>query len=148
LDMLERLGGAARYAYCVSLPPTFPLRRPETIDTVVRLSKAHGRNVLSVTPTGKIIHHMRTISPEGSLVPVAKEAVYNFQTQDAAQLVYINGAAYCAPVEALLEHRTFQYGAPIPHLMDLIESMDIDTEADFLLAERLAGATESFRLHA
>ncbi len=138
LDMLERLGGATVYSYCVLLSPTFPLRKTQTIDAVVRLAKSRNRNVLSVTPTGKIAPHFRVLNAENILQPVTAEMVYNFQTQDAPQVVYINGSTYCAPASELLWQRTFQYGMPLGYVMNPIEAVDIDTNLDFLIAERLA----------
>lgn len=138
LDMLEKLGGSSRYSYCVSLLPTCPLRRARTVDAIISLSMKSHRNVLSATPLGKVIYHLRTLSPEGLLTPITKDLVYNFQTQDAPELLYLSAVAQCAPVEELLMNRTFQYGTPIGYIVDGIEGWDIDTEADFHAAERLA----------
>lgn len=146
IDMLERLGGAERYAYGVQLLATSPLRSARTIDGVVRLSRERHANVLSVTRTGHILGHLRTLAPDGRLISVSQQVIYNLQTQDQPELLALNGAAYCAPVEELLRHRTFQYGEPLGYPMDRAEAFDIDTEADFMTAERLAGlALESAR---
>ncbi|MGE3342169.1 MAG: hypothetical protein AB7L71_01945 [Vicinamibacterales bacterium] len=139
IDMLEKLGGASRYSYCASLLPTSPLLSHATIDEVVRLSMARDENVLSVTPFGKTLFHLRTISSEGRLERTTTEIVKNVQTQDAPPLYYLNGAAYCAPVRDLLHHGTFQYGSPLAFVMNAIEAFDIDTSSDFAIAERLAG---------
>ena len=138
LDMLEKLDGSSRYSFCVSLLPTCPLRRARTVDAIISLSMKNHRNVLSASPLGKVIYHLRTLSPEGLLTPIAKDIVYNFQTQDAPELFCLSGAGQCAPVEELLSHRTFQYGSPMGYIVDGIEAWDIDTEADFQVAERLA----------
>lgn len=144
LHMLEKLGGAPKYDYCVQLLPTSPLKTAHTIDTVIRLSMERQANVLSVTPSGKTVFHCRTISPEGTLSVITEESkqVYNFQSGDTPEVVYLNGAVYCAPVRNLLLHRTFQYGAPLGYPMPQIEALDIDTETDFVIAERLAGLVE------
>lgn len=139
LDMLERLGGGSRYDFCAQLLPTSPLKTARTIDEVVRRSISARANVLSVTRTGKILDHLRILAANGRLQTVSTETVYNFQTQDQPELLVINGAVYCAPVDDLLRHRTFQYGQPIGYLMDPLEALDIDTELDFMIAERLAG---------
>jgi CMP-N,N'-diacetyllegionaminic acid synthase len=138
LDMLEKLGGAARYAYCVQLLPTSPLRSAATIDAVVQLSIARAANVLSVTP-GKTVFHLRTVAEDGTLQAVLDQyrGVYNFQSE-GTRVVSLNGAVYCAPVAQLLEHRSFQYGSPLAYVMDPVEAIDIDSERDFQIAERLA----------
>lgn len=143
IDMLQRLGGEGRYAFCVQLLPTSPLRNARTIDGVVRLSQERHANVLSVTRTGKILGHLRTMEPDGRLISVADKVVYNLQTQDQPELLALNGAAYCAPSAELLCHRTFQYGSPLGYVMDPLEAYDIDTEEDWLIAECLAAQATS-----
>lgn len=138
LDMLEKLGGSSTYSHCVSLLPTCPLRRARSVDAIIALSMKYHRNVLSVSPLGKVIYHLRTLSAEGVLTPIAKDCVFNFQTQDAPELLYLSAVAQCAPAEELLKHRTFQYGSPMGYAVNSIEAWDIDTEEDFQVAERLS----------
>jgi CMP-N,N'-diacetyllegionaminic acid synthase len=138
LHMLEQLGGASKYTHCVQLLPSSPLKTAHTIDAVIRLSLERNCNVLSVTPTGRILAHFRTFDGEGRLQPVDKEVLYNFQTQDKPEVYCINGAVYCAPVKELLEHRTFHYGNPVGYRMNMLEAADIDTETDFVITEQLA----------
>jgi CMP-N,N'-diacetyllegionaminic acid synthase len=146
LDMLERLGGRRGFAYCVSLHTTHPLRRTGTIDAVVDLALARRRNVLTVAPLGKTIFHLRTIGPDGSLTALSGETRYNFQTEDAPELLSLVGVAQCAPVEELLAHRTFQYARPLGYRVDPLEAFDIDTEADFVMVERLAERLQDPRI--
>ncbi len=138
LHMLDQLGGASKYSHCVQLLPSSPLKTARTIDAVIRLSIERNCNVLSVTPTGRILAHFRTFDGEGRLQPVDNDVVYNFQTQDKPEVYSINGAVYCAPVPELLQHRTFQYGNPVGYRMNPIEAADIDTETDFIITEQLA----------
>ncbi len=138
LHMLEQLGGATRYGYCVQLLASSPLKTAQTIDEIVNTSKRLHLNVLSVTPTGRTPLHLRTRCEDGTLRCLTNEVTYNFQTQDLPEVFAINGAIYCATVEPLLAHRTFQYGHPYGFPMDQIEALDIDTETDFLIADRLA----------
>lgn len=142
LHLLEKLGGSSKYAFCVQLLATSPLKKASTIDEVVRLALKRRTNVLSVTPTGKILFHMRTLSEDGTLQSVMTEKKYNLQTQDMPELFAINGAIYCAPVAELLEYRTFQYGNPVAYVMDYLEAFDIDTETDFLTCEKIAAVTD------
>lgn len=142
LHMLEQLGGASKYSHCVQLLPSSPLKTARTIDAVIQLSIERNANVLSVTPTGRILAHFRTFDGEGRLQPVDKDVVYNFQTQDKPEVYSINGAVYCAPVTELLHHRTFQYGNPLGYRMNPIEAADIDTETDFIITEQLASLIE------
>jgi CMP-N-acetylneuraminic acid synthetase len=140
LEMLERLGGTAAYDYCVNLLPTSPLRKARSIDGVVRLAIERQTNVLSVTPSGRNSFHFRLLSESGELRPLMPEHVglFNVQGGDLPEVYYLNPVAQCAPVDALLRHRTFQYGAPLAFPTDPIEAVDIDTEMDFEIAEALA----------
>ncbi len=142
LDLLNKLGGAEEYSHCVQLLPTYPLRTTGTVDRVIDLSLSRGNNVLTVTPTGKGLLHLRTISSDGSLNAVTEQTTYNFQSQDVPELHYINGVVYCAPTKELQKNKTFQYGTPTADIIDRIESLDIDTEADLKMAGRLL-ATEA-----
>jgi len=142
LDMLEKLGGRDAYSYCVMLLPTSPLRSTKTIDGVIRLALERRTNVLSVSPLSKTLFHLRTFSDDGRLRRVTRETIYNIQTEDAPGLFYINGACYCAPTEDLLKYRTYQYGDPVGYKMDLLESIDVDTEQDFDLLDAIVGRKE------
>jgi CMP-N,N'-diacetyllegionaminic acid synthase len=141
LDMLERIGGAAEYGYCVMLLPTCPLRKTCSIDGVIRLARERRTNVLSVAASGRTTFHFRVMSPSGELRPLLPEheGVFNLQTGDAADVYHVTPLAQCAPVDSLLRHRTFQYGSPLGYVTDPVEAIDIDTERDFEIAERLAG---------
>ncbi len=138
MHMVEQLGGAAKYEYVVMLLPTSPLRGASTIDAVVKLAKKSKQNVLSVTPTGKTLNHMRTLAEDGTIAVVTEKPVYNFQMRDAPELYAINGCCYCAPVKDVFKHKSFQYGSPLGYVMDPIEALDIDTERDFIMLEHLA----------
>src|SRR5438552_869444 len=142
LHMLEQLGGSSKYSHCVQLLPSSPLKTSTTIDAVVTLSIERNSNVLSVTPTGKMVFHFRTIDEAGRLRPVEKEVAFNLQSGDRPEVHCLNGAVYCAPVNELLQHRTFQYGDPVAFPMHPIEALDIDTETDFIVAEQFAALLE------
>src|SRR5437879_5446306 len=96
LHMLEQLGGSSKYSHCMQLLPSSPLKTSKTIDAVIALSIERNTNVLSVTPTGKISAHFRTLDENGKLHPVDKDVIFNFQSDDRPEVHYINGAVYCA----------------------------------------------------
>ncbi len=138
LDLLEKIGGSEKYSFCLTLLPTAPLRKTESLNKIVELSKKHQRNVLAVTDLGHTVHHLRTTSDGGELKRFGSEEVYNFQTQDAPHVFALSSVGQCAPVGELLKHRTFQYRSPLGYVVSKLEAADIDTEEDFILAERLA----------
>src|SRR5437870_11731182 len=73
LHMLEQLGGSSKYSHCMQLLPSSPLKTSRTIDAVVTLSVERNCNVLSVTPTGRILAHFRTLDGDGRLQVVGHE---------------------------------------------------------------------------
>jgi N-acylneuraminate cytidylyltransferase len=140
LHALECLGGGDAFDYCVMLLPTFPLRRPETIDAVVTLSVERRDNVLSLTQLNKSMHHFRVLTAGGRARHITPDKAMNFQSQDFPLLYAINGCCYCAPVERLLQERSFHYGDPIAYVTDGLDAWDIDTEDDLRTAEALLEA--------
>lgn len=142
IHMLEHMGGAGRYDYCVQLLPTSPFKTTATIDAIVGTSIERRANVLSVTPTGKMLLHYRTLDEQGRLYLTGGSTAVNFQAGDAPEVYTLNGAIYCAPVPELLQYRTFQYGNPVGCPMHPLEAFDIDTELEFRMAERLSGLVE------
>ncbi len=137
IDLLQALGGASRFSHCAMLLPTSPLRGVKAIEDVVSLSTRHHHNVVSVTPLGKNLLHLRVIDEDGALRPIADKVPRNFQSDAAPALYALNGSVYCAPSAELIEHRSFHYGEPLAYAMSAANSVDVDTEADLELAETL-----------
>ena len=138
LDMLEKTGGTKRYSYCVGMLPTSPFRTAETLDKIINLSRQGKRNVLSVMGLGCTFPHLRIMSKDGTLNQLTEKPVQNFQTQDFPNLFTLAGVAQCAPADKLLKQKTFHHGNPLGYVVTRWEGFDIDTEEDFLFAERLA----------
>jgi CMP-N-acetylneuraminic acid synthetase len=143
IDMLARLGGADRFSYCAMLLPTAPLRPTSAIDDVIELSQRTQHNVVSVAPVGKHLLHLRTFAPDGTLETVADKVPLNFQSDAAPALYALNGSVYCAPSRELIEHGSYHYGHPLGYAMPASASVDIDSEDDFQLAERLIASIEA-----
>jgi CMP-N-acetylneuraminic acid synthetase len=137
LDMLHRMGGESAYTHCVMLLPTSPLRDARWVDEAIQLSLAHGANVVSVTPLGKGLQHLRHVSASGRLLPLLRGPSANVQTQDVPPLHVLNGSVYCSPVRPLLWSRTFHHGEPIALVMPPDASVDVDTEDDLRACELL-----------
>ena len=140
LHALESLGGAGAFDFCAMLLPTFPLRRPQTIDAVVSLAIDRNDAVLSLTQINKSMQHFRVLTPEGRARHITDEKAMNFQSQDFPPLYAINGCCYCAPAAALLRERSFHYGDPVAFITDGLDAWDIDTEDDLRTAEALIGS--------
>lgn len=137
LDMLEKIGGANQYSYCVGMLPTSPFRTTEILDKIIKMSQENKRNILSVMSLGCTFPHLRTLGANGELKQLTEKPVRNFQTQDFPNLYQLTGVAQCAPVDELLKQKTFHYGNPLGYVVTRWEGFDIDTEEDFVFAEKL-----------
>ncbi len=146
LDLLEKIGGSKKYSYCLNLLPTSPLRAAGTIDEIIKISTKNKKNTLAVASLGCTKNHLRVLSEDGMLNTLSADKIYNFQTQDSPLLFSLVGVAQCAPVEDLLEQRTFHYGQPMGYVVNKFEAADIDTEEDFIYAEKLAKVLEAGKL--
>lgn len=125
-------------ANVVLLQATSPLRRAEDIRGALEVYARGGFDlVMSVTETAPTILKYGTAAPGGRFVPVSDPA-YCFTNRQALPKVYRpNGAVYVFDADwfrakgALATDRIGMFEMPAER------SHDIDTEADFQLAERL-----------
>ena len=57
--------------------------------------------------------------------------------QDYSACFFINGAIYAARMDDYLKEKTFFFPETKIYLMDQLSSIDVDTEADFIIADSL-----------
>jgi CMP-N,N'-diacetyllegionaminic acid synthase len=134
-DALDRIPG---FDVVVLLQPTSPLRTASDIDNAIRLcvgSDAPG--CVSVREAGESPYWMYTLDSAGCMVPVLAEGARAVRRQDLPMVHVLNGAIYVAQVNALRCQRAFVVAGTIGYPMPHERSVDIDTEAEFQLAERL-----------
>ncbi len=129
-----------RYALIVLLQATSPLRQSQDIDRSLELLMSVGADsVVSVTPAPKPPHWMYVIDAKGQLAPVLRgEAVG--RRQDAPPVYVVNGAVYAAPPDWVFERMSFVGERTVGYVMPPERSVDIDTMADFVVAEHLLAA--------
>lgn len=140
LHAVDWLAGHEGFAadVVVLLPATAPLRRAEHIAGAVELLRADGaaEAVVAVTEPDYSPYWMlandngrlRWLFPEGARVD---------HRQDLPRAYRPNGSIYAVRVPVLRTQRTFYPGATAPYVMERNASVNIDSELDFLLAERL-----------
>ncbi len=122
----------------VLLQPTSPLRNCHTISEAINLSKQQGwRSVISVSPLGLDPSWCLTINSMGRL-NITKALLNPKRTQDVEPHYVPNGAIYIKPVGQFQADDGFYGEGAVPYIMSAIQSVDIDTEEDFLIAEALA----------
>ncbi len=121
----------------IGLQPTSPFRSAETIRSAAAML-ASGPSVVSVSPVRDHPYWCRRVAEDGTLLPFLSDIDRAVRRQDLPPAYVLNGAIYAAPVDTIMSHRTFC----MPDTRALIisdesESLDIDTELDWLVAEAL-----------
>lgn len=135
LHALESLPG---YDYVVLLQPTSPLRSHADIDGCIELCAGRAAcSCVSVTQPEKSPYWMFTIDDCGKMQWLFESDKLIARRQDLPPAYALNGAVYVAATESIVESRSFVTEGAVPYLMSNGNSVDIDTEADLLLAEIL-----------
>ncbi len=121
------------------LQPTSPFRSKTSVERGIAAFESHAhRTVLGVSPAES--HPMHCLRLEnGLLQPFIPSVNWRARTQDLPSAFVLNGAFYLITPDRLRSHRSFFSGELVPLLFDdPAEAVDIDTEADWQLAARLA----------
>lgn len=126
------------------LQPTSPLRTHRHIQEACQLFTGPGKAAVVSVMAAKPLSWHYTVDEEGRLQPLARGALPQ-RRQDEPALVRPNGAIYISTIRSLRETASFIPPRASAYEMDAISSIDIDTIADFnmaeaLLARQIAGA--------
>lgn len=136
---LEVLGG--EYSHVALLQPTSPLRSADDIDACLALLLDGGtRSVMTVTP---VEHHpgkTLLIDPAGEMTPFTTEADMEARRQDLPVVYRQNGAVYALGRMDFLAENRFILSPCRVHVMRSEDSVDIDSEFDLFLVEKLLEA--------
>ena len=139
---LEVLGDG--YGYVVLLQPTSPLRTSSDIDACLSpLINGEARSVITVT---QIEHHpgkALLLDHKWEVQPFTTVADMEARRQDLPMVYRQNGAVYgLGREEFLLENRFILFPCRA-HIMSQENSIDIDNEFDFFIAERILESRKS-----
>jgi CMP-N,N'-diacetyllegionaminic acid synthase len=118
------------------LQPTSPFRTQANLRRGIELfSKHEYQSVLGVSPTDT--HPMWTLKMNGDyLAPYIQKHGLNTRSQDLPSAYEVNGSFYLISPKELRACRSFVSAKTVPLLIESPkESLDIDTEWDFRLAE-------------
>lgn len=122
------------------LQPTSPFRTKKTVCRGIELFVTHGRQaVVGISPTHA--HPMWALKMEGDyLVPYMPEQGFGKRSQDLPPAYVVNGGFYLISPAELRASKSFVGEKTLPLLMESPqESLDIDTEWDWKLAEVALG---------
>jgi CMP-N,N'-diacetyllegionaminic acid synthase len=120
------------------LQPTSPLRSRGTVQRGIELfRKYRSRPVLAISPAAS--HPMRCFQVNGeTMSPFIEGAQLSLRSQDLPPAYVINGALYLITPDDLRKLRSFRSEDMLPLVIArLEESIDIDTEWDWEIAEYL-----------
>ena len=133
LDWLDAQGEAADAI--VLLQPTSPLRRSEDIDAAAALfEKSQADTVVSVTEVPHRFHPSSVLRErDGLLAPYDGETVTQRQRQEP--LVGRNGPAVLIASRATLRAGKLYGPRSVGYRMGVLDSIDIDTPEEMLLAD-------------
>lgn len=136
LHVLEELD--EEFDIVVLLQPTSPLRTSEDIDSAVeKFIKSDARSVVGVTEPQHPPHQAMEINDKGYLTPMFGGEYFDTRTQDLPHAYRPNGAVFVLTSDDLREEKDFYLSPVEPYVMPLERSMDIDTELDFFIAEKV-----------
>ena len=124
----------------VQLRPTYPIRDVQDIDKMIELLLANKEidSVRSIAPATEIPYKMWKRNEEGMLTPILTEIkeAYNMPRQDLPRIYYQNASIDVTRGDIILKEHSMSgkriYG------YELNQNFDIDTEEDFIMAERHA----------
>jgi len=122
------------------LQPTTPFRSAEDIIACLDFARAGDcDSVISVAPSPVHPIFVKSIDDEGFLRPFLLEEPEGLRRQDAQPPAYVrNGAVYLTRRDVLMETNSIWGRRIKAYVMPPERSVNIDSEADFLLAETLA----------
>lgn len=137
-EVLFRLGdfGLTRPDAVLVLQPTSPFRKVSTILQAVALHELHSKDsIISVSPAATHPYWCKRVSEDGILsdFSIFEESV---QSQGLPDAYALNGAIYLCSVDNFLKSRSLYSKNTRALVMDsAVESLDIDTPDDWLIAE-------------
>jgi len=145
LDNYRKLG--IEYDMFCVLQPTSPLRSAQNIREAFQLyNEKNANSIVSVCKLGHPINICNTLPEDHSLVGFIKEQD-KYARQMNPTYYRINGSIYMCNTKAFLEYGTIYKEKSYAYIMTELDSIDIDTEDDFLIAELLINRKNNISIH-
>lgn len=146
--VLHALDACAAQGRCFDrvavLQPTTPFRRAVRWDEARELLDAGAPAVVGVRPVESHPYWTYWLDDSGAMQPCFPEGV-NLRSQDLPAAGVINGALYWCATDVLRATRSFvPHGVHAIRFDDSLESIDIDTEQDWISGELALRESEIF----
>jgi CMP-N-acetylneuraminic acid synthetase len=135
-----------KYEYIVLLQPTSPLRNEKHIDEAIEMLETKKADaVISVCEMEHSPLWSNTLPDDLSMRNFLKEEIKNKRSQDLDKYYRVNGAIYICKTDKFLQENTlFLKDNIFAYIMDRKNSVDIDDEVDFKLAEVLISYEKNY----
>ena len=122
----------------VYLQPTSPLRTATHIDDAfLQMETSNVYQLISVVALKKSPYKTFTLSKKGVLEALFDENLTNANRQSLPEAFYPNGAIYIFKLSDFMKHENFPSNGSIPFIMTERDSLDIDTEEDLMMLEKI-----------
>lgn len=135
---VEKVFGNRTGKFMLALP-TMPLRNAAHISEAFEIADELNKPVFSASEYDFSVSFAFQMNSDNSWSPLFETSPMvtgNTRSQDQITAYHPNGAIYIREIEDLrIESLLTFYEDAVPMIMDVSESIDIDTEADFKLAE-------------
>ena len=127
------------------LQPTSPFRTKDTIQNGINLFiKHHRKSIIGVSAVNKHPLWMLKIEKD-NLIPFTNKHAFNLRSQDLPEVYVPNGSFYLITPKELRIHKSFINPKTKALIMrSPAESLDIDTEWDFKIAEFIVSTFDAF----
>ncbi len=119
------------------LLPTSPFREKETIIKTCKLIKEKESAVIGIYKASKGSNSYRKLDPNNKLIRLPKFSDLHIQSSDIGEYI-VTGSIFASRKSSLLEYKTFHQPKSYGLIVSEAESIDINTELDFLTASAYA----------
>ncbi len=121
----------------VMLQPTAPLRKSKDIDeSIKKLISNDAESVISVVDVNNFHPFKMKRIVGGCLVDFIETGLENPPRQQLPATFIVNGAIYAVKRDVLVEKKSFKGDKSMPYIMSTEDSVNIDGEIDFYVAEK------------
>ena len=127
------------YEVVCMLQPTSPLRKKEHYHQIFRKFKKNFKkydSTISVKDVGNYHPYKMKKIRNNELIDYEKWPIENPPRQSLPKIYIVNGAFYIFKRKIILENNSFKGKKCLPFIMSENESINIDNQNDFLLAEK------------
>ena len=133
------------YDYVIMLQPTSPVRNANNIDESVELLlRKNADSIISVTALNHPIEWTNILPDDFSLDGFFLNQYEGMRSQDFPKRYIINGAIYLNDIQILKKTSSLiNCGKSFAYIMEKENSIDVDTQFDFMIAETLLSQIDS-----